>query len=250
MSNKTLEDSLADWLIEKGFALEMETATAFRHAGFDVRQSSVILDRQESKAREIDVLAEDPDFIGTLEIYCLAECKSSTKYPWVVFIADDTLQNFSPVHAFAMVSPAAREAMLKAYQNNVPAIKGLLTNPKKVGYAFRQGHTDKDIAYTAAMGALKACHVIATSVRKDDTNHMKFVFPIIVVDMPLYECIRSADGKLILTEVEQTQFLFSSYIPEHVSCCIRVVRNSALANVTASLKNVANALRSALEELP
>lgn len=98
-----LVKQITDWLNKTGFPLEMEAASAFRDAGFDVRQSATYADPQSDKGREIDVLAMDPDLIGIIDISFVVECKSSTK-PWVVFTSDDALRNYNRL--FAFIRPA------------------------------------------------------------------------------------------------------------------------------------------------
>lgn len=58
-----MRSKVLEWINKSGFPLEMESAKAFRKAGFDVRQSATLLDLEERKGREIDVLASDPDWI-------------------------------------------------------------------------------------------------------------------------------------------------------------------------------------------
>jgi len=93
-----LTEKIIEWLKTTGFPLEMEAASAFRAAGFDVRQSATFPDPQSDKGREIDVLAQDPDIIGVIEISFVIECKSSSK-PWVVFTSDDALSGYNKLLA-------------------------------------------------------------------------------------------------------------------------------------------------------
>ncbi|MDO8052034.1 hypothetical protein O3301_26540 [Janthinobacterium sp. SUN211] len=244
MVKKTVEDSISEWLLKTGFPLEMEAAQAFREAGFEVRQSSVQLDPQEGKAREIDILAEDPDWIGIIEISCVVECKAS-KNPWVVFTSDAALQNYNRLFAFGITSSEAREAILKnnSYSRG---LKDVMQRPSnKAGYAFRQAFADKaiDTAYSAAIASLKACHVITKDRKEREWPSLRFAFPIIVVDAPLFECQMREDGELIMTQVEQSDFLFSSYFPDSVGCCIKVVTKSELKKVAIYYKNMANSIR-------
>ena len=87
-----LKNKVLDWIKKTGFPLEMEAASAFRSAGFGVRQSFTYTDPQSEKGREIDVLAQDPDWMGVIEISFVLECKASSK-PWVVLTSEDALEN-------------------------------------------------------------------------------------------------------------------------------------------------------------
>lgn len=95
-STKVLE-----WLQKTGFPLEMYAASTFRGAGFDVRQSATYADPDCAKGREIDVLAQDPDVLGLVEISFVVECKASLN-PWVVLTSDDALSNYNRLFAFAI----------------------------------------------------------------------------------------------------------------------------------------------------
>ncbi len=105
-----MREKVLSWINKSGFPLEMEAAKAFRNAGFEVRQSATHLDQEEKKGREIDVLAQDPDLLGVVDIYYVVECKSSDK-PWVVLMGDDVLSGFNRVHVFSVLSTDAKAEM-------------------------------------------------------------------------------------------------------------------------------------------
>jgi hypothetical protein len=238
LSNKVLE-----WLRSTGFPLEMEAAAAFRNAGFDVRQSGTFPDPQSDKGREIDVLAEDPDVLGVIEISFVVECKSSSK-PWVVLTSEDALANYNRLFAFAITSGAARKALASRLTELSPVLRQYIDRPKRGGYGFRQAlGKDADPAYTAAMSAIKACHGIAQDRVSSSIPRLAFAFPVVVVDSPLFECSRRDDGDLQLTEVSDSKFLFSAHIPGHVGCCIKVVTRECLPVYAKWAKGLANVIR-------
>jgi hypothetical protein len=85
----------------------MEAAAAFRRAGFEVKQSVTYPDPQSDKAREIDVLATQPDIVGVIDVSFVVECKASHN-PWIVLMSEDALANYNRLFAFAVTSRAAR----------------------------------------------------------------------------------------------------------------------------------------------
>lgn len=241
-----LADKIIEWLNSTGFPLEMEAASAFRAAGFDVRQSAVFPDSQSDKGREVDVLAQDPDLIGIIEISFVVECKSSSN-PWVVFTSEDALSGYNRLLAFAMTSGAAKDALAKRIG------KGLweshISRPERGGYGFRQAlRKDSDPAYTAAIGAVKACHGIAQDRVSSAIPLLAFAFPVIVVDSPLFECSRKSNGELALVEVSTSEFLFSAHIPEYVGCCVKVVTKEQLPVFAEWAKELANSIRKEFDE--
>lgn len=231
-----------EWLEKTGFPLEMEAASAFRTAGFDVRQSFTYLDPEMAKGREIDVLAQDPDLIGVVDIAFVVECKASAN-PWVVFTSDNAFENYNRLFAFAVSSGAARSALAKRVSTP------LLERPTRGGYGLRQAFgKDSDPAYGAAISVLKACHGIAKDRVGSKIPLLAFAFPVIVVDSPLFECSRSPDGQLQLVEVDQSDFLFSAHMPEHIGCSIKVVTRLKLQDFAHSAKKLADALRKELKD--
>lgn len=242
-----MREKVLSWINKSGFPLEMETAKAFRNAGFDVRQSATHLDPEEQKGREIDVLAQDPDFWGVVDTYFVVECKSSDK-PWVVLMADDALSGVSRLHAFAVSSSDAKTEMFSLWRGNED-FKGFLEKSERCGYSFRQALGGKnDRAYTAATSVLKACVGLTRERRAQMIKRFAFALPVIVVDTPIFECTLSSEGEIDLMEVEESGFLFSVHMPDEVACFIKVIRKEILQEFALSSKETANSLRKFMEE--
>lgn len=240
-----LSTKVLEWLNTTGFPLEMEAASAFRAAGFDVRQSAVLPDPQSDKGRELDVLAQDPDILGVVEVSFVIECKSSSN-PWVVFTSEDALSGYNRLFAFALTSQAAKSSLNK--RTNSILWDKYISRASSGGYGFRQAlRKDSDPAYTAAIGALKACNGLAQDREASPIPRLAFAFPVIVIDSPLFECARTAGGHLTLTEVHHSEFLFSAHIPEHVGCCVHVVTKEHLPTFARWAKELSNEIRKELE---
>jgi hypothetical protein len=237
-----LESKVRKWVLQTGFPLEMEAASAFRNAGFEVRQSGTFVDLESNKGREIDVVASDPDWIGIVNISFVIECKASPN-PWVVLASQDALANFNRIFAFSILSPDALEACVSRIHGSFSTIKRYIMRPNQGGYGLRQafGKGD-DAAYTAAMSAIKGCHDLARK-GSGDFPALTFAFPVIVVDAPLFECTRKDDGKIELSRVQASEFLFSAHVPEPVSTCVKVVHREHLPKFASEMKQLANAIR-------
>lgn len=240
------KQKILDWLEKTGFPLEMEAASAFRMAGFDVRQSFTYPDPEIGKGREIDVLAEDPDpfLLGIIEISFVIECKAS-KNPWVVLTSEDAFANYNRIHAFSISSKAAKDVLFTQIDKQVK-LPAFLERPSNGGYGLRQAFgKDSDPAFAGAINVLKACIGIAQD--RPNIPRLAFAFPVIVVDSPLFECSRTLDGKLDLVEVDQSEFLFSAHIPEKIGCAIKVITRPKLQDFANSAKQLANELRNQLK---
>lgn len=238
------KEKVLEWLRKTGFPLEMQAASAFREAGFDVRQSYTFPDPQSEKGREIDVLAEDPDWRGITDIYFVIECKSSTN-PWVVLTSEDATPNYSRLHAFAVTSEAAKNLLI-ARSPNYGQLTPYIKRGTHGGYGFRQALKDNDPAYTAAIEALKASRGLTRDRESSSIPRFAFAFPVIVIDSPLFECSLTADGELQLVEVKQSEFIFSAHIPEYVGCCIKVVTKEHLPAFAQWAKGLAGSIRKEL----
>jgi hypothetical protein len=238
------KDSVHSWLQKTGFPLEMKAAAAFRRAGFDVRQSFVYQDPEQSKGREIDVFATDPDSLGVIDISFIIECKASVN-PWVILTSEDTFQNYNKMLSFCIASTDARAAMIKRMLHEKRTLP-FLERPSRGGYALRQAFAKKEddiSAYTAAMGALKAAKEATKERVAESIPKLSFSFPVIVVDAPLFECTLLDNGELDLKEVEQSDFLFSAHIPEAVGCAIKIVSAKRLDAFAGEARTLADNLR-------
>ncbi len=242
-----LNARIHDWLLGTGFPLEMRAASVFRSVGFEVRQASTYADPQTEKGREIDVFAVDPDIYGIVEISVVVECKASAS-PWVALISDATLAGYNRLHAMAVSSGAAKSAvfeqMVKAQEKAKPRALEL---GDRCGYGLRQAFSkDHDPAYAACVNVLKACAAIARDREAAHAPRLAFAFPVLVVESPIFECELSANGQLSLQEVNSSNILFSAYLPEPVSSCIRVVHSDGLEEAARELKATVDDLRAFL----
>lgn len=243
-SNSVL-NAVRTWLDKQGFPLEMRTASAFRAAGFDVRQSSYYVDPETGKGREIDVLAYHPDpvMLGVTKIMFVIECKTSDK-PWLLLQSADTLVGYLRYRAFSVLSDAALTTMLhhSEWIETLPWLK----KPPLAGYAFRQAFGEKDVAYSAAITVAKACENLV-GPQDDQFPTFTLVFPIIVVDSPLISCNIRKDGTLQLKRIKSGEFLFLAKLQKHFGSCIRVVTVNALEDFAIEAGQAANQFRAAFK---
>ena len=244
--NEHMLPKVREWLEARGFTLEMRTASAFRAAGFEVRQSSVYTDTETGKDREIDVLAIDPDIMGIVGIHFIIECKH-TKKPWVLLCSPDVLTGYHRVLAFAAISEKMRMALTDRLDE---LLKDCPWMPKEhlVGYSLREAFSDDgDLPFAAASSVASACDDFVreqTQSFNPYAQNFRIAFPIIVVDGPLVRGSLSENGDIDLEEVEDGQFLF--FFRDR-GTCIRVLTASRVAEFALDAKRVANQIRSTLK---
>jgi hypothetical protein len=226
-------EKVKQWLEGQGFSLEMRTASAFRKARFEVRQSTYYIDPETRKPREIDVLASLYDLTGIVRVHFVVECKSSQK-PWVLLSSRDTLTGYNRIHAFGALNQTARSLLMKHFQELVHDRLPWLEKPDLVAYSFRQAFSEVDVAYTASIGVVKACESLVRATSRYDT--FAFAFPVIVTDSPLVQCVLGENGEIQVQQVSKGEFLFSGH---DLGTCIRVLNIDALDDYVGEAQKVA-----------
>lgn len=235
-----------EWLEAQGFTLEMRTASAFRAAGFEVRQSNLYVDTKTGNAREIDVLAIDPDVLGVIDIRFIVECKS-TKKPWVLFCSPDTLVGYNRIFAFAALSEKARGVLVDRLGELLSKFPWLHKDGL-IDYSVRQALSNADVAYAAAATVANACENFVHGVEGSYRPPLCFAFPVIVIDGPLIRCSLAENGDVQLEEADQGEFLFFlGGLLHDFGTCIRVVAASRLAAFTVEAKQAADQIRAELK---
>src|SRR5690606_1710257 len=108
------------------------------------------------------------------------------------------------------------------------------------GYGLRQAFCkDNDPAFAACISVMKAAKV-QLEESHSKTERYKFVMPVIVVDAPIFECTIADDGKLRLREVDCTSFNFTAYIPDRISCTVRLAHKSSLDFLARQIKRISD----------
>lgn len=245
MSDSDLRSKVVDWLERTGLPLEMETATEFQKAGFTVAQSSIYADPESERGREIDVVAHARDRTGMVQIYFAAECKASPN-PWVVL--ETNVKPFAPpVYFFGVGTLIAREAILEDLSSGARKLWPFVQAFETGGYALRQAFSkDSDPAYAAVMSAIKASSALAAEPIST-TPRLVFALPVLVVDSPLFECRRSAEGKLTIFPTEMSQFYFTAMIPERTSAVVRVVTKRSLPTFVKLCRSLSDNIIEAMQ---
>jgi hypothetical protein len=244
--NVSVSSKVLAWLDVGGFPLEMKAAAAFRHAGFEVRQSATYADPMTEKGREIDVLANDPDLFGFIDLATVVECKSSPN-PWVVLTANDAMEGYNRLRTRAVFTDRAYLGLTRDSMHKLK-VSPLLHAEGRCGYALRQAFSKgNDPGYEAAMAVVSACRGIFPPSTGSGAATVAAAMPVIVVNAPIFECELDLDGGLRLTEVQQSDFIFSARIPEYVSCTIRIVHIDAIGDTAKWAKQIVNQLRADLQ---
>jgi len=238
-------DQVKNWLKDQGFPLEMQTAAAFRKAGFEVTQSNLYSDLDTKKPREIDVFAADKDYVGVTQIAFIVECKSSKK-PWLLLTDPEALTGHNRVRSFAFVSQNAITAMIEdpVFDSLMEQCPWFRKENQLAGYSLRSAFSDNDIAYDAASCAAKASLDFVNGAKD---YQQRVAFPVIVIASPLVRCWLDEKGEIQAEEIPQGEVFFKYDLTNPWSC-IRVVTLAALPEFAHQAAQVAAFLRNQLLE--
>lgn len=201
MSNE-LEQKIARWLDESGYALEMRVARAFYDAMFDVSPGERYRDGET--LREIDVLAQrrvqrhgdGP----ALMLAPVVECKSSAKRPWVVFTKHESYERDAVRKGVVDKDVAATVAELSDRWVMYPPYG---YDRSRVGFAVvdavldKTKNDDEDLnrAHNAVRQVLSAAYGLRGRLGGATTlTPLVLAIPVIVTKAPIIEATLQRDG--------------------------------------------------------
>ncbi|MDP8247794.1 MAG: hypothetical protein P9M00_06620 [Candidatus Tritonobacter lacicola] len=244
--NERLGNKIRTWLDKQGYPLEMRTAAAFRAEGLTVMQSQYYLDPETQKPREIDVICDMAN--SELPVACLRlviECKSGNK-PWIVFSSAHTLYGFNRLFALGVLSDTVRRE-LAATTPDGPERLMWFKKDGRVGYGVAQAFTDESpTPFVAVLSAVKASLWQHTNLGPASVP-LFAVFPVVVLDSPLFECYLDDQGSLQLAEVATIDFFFQMQIGSFSGTCVRFVTARGLPDYCREVKAEFGALLGILE---
>lgn len=233
---------VADWLDQQGYPLEMRTAAAFQ-AAFNVTQSLSYVDPESGKERELDLVAWAS---GILEL--AVECKSSPAKPWIVFTTANKFYAQS-VLMHQIVTASLDEQWRKLWDSLEVQELPIFRQPTRMGYGATQAFTQReDVVYAALKGATKGA-----AARRDRYNawnkdtHLPtdiLVFPVVVVDAPLFECSLGDDSHMLLEETVRSMLALRN--PQGGLSFLHLVHADALVSFVDDCAITAAALVEAL----
>jgi hypothetical protein len=230
-----MRDRVVKWLEEQGYPLEMRVASAMRRTGLWVRQSAHYTDLESRKSREIDVLATERELHGLGETHFVIECKTSSK-PWVLFTSPFTLENFNRIRAFGIFSKDAMKVLVEhSFSRDLEPTLKWIKKDGRVGYnltpAFSSG---EDAAYQAVCSVIKASMSL---VREPIGTHanLVFIFPVIVIGAPLFECYLEENGETNVVQVQEGWLFFDGGISGFQGTCIRIVSEAGIQQLSSEI---------------
>lgn len=201
----SLQQRVVAWLETEGFPTEFRTTLAFRAAGFHAQQG--VHYRADGSPREIDLVADRTLRKDKLWVRCkfVVECKWSAK-PWIVFTDRYSRIGAAACIAQTMGSKAGNALLwLAAGSSDLQNLK-MFATPDMPGFGGRQAFSKGDDQFYKAMaGVTTAASTLAASYdehRKlgEAPEYAVCVFPIIVVEGPLFRSFYDPDSGAMMVE--------------------------------------------------
>jgi hypothetical protein len=209
-----LKSQVKGWLKGTGYPFEMQVAKCLQEAGFGISPSEYFEDSETGKWRETDVVAYEQYKNGDLQFNfaLIAECKGEKEEPWVLFSNKDQYPESLSISRRA-TSNEGRKVLRALTQNQAVKTSPLFAVPERSGYNLivkskTQGgngkeRTNKDVAYNALDSVLKATMGLVGRLEKMALTVIPFVWPVIVINSPLFEAYLDDSGELQVNEINK-----------------------------------------------
>jgi hypothetical protein len=198
-------DGVKKWFARHGYSLELQTARQFQRAGFDVAHGAFYRDPESDKPREIDVVATKDALGGTwwIRVTFVIECKSGQNQSWALL--GSPASSVDGIGRLTVGIHSERAGMLGAYlRRRSPVGEASLwkrsQNPARG--LVRIGEGNDDLAFAAMVSVVKAAVAqleFANSSEELGDPLAEFVFPVIVIDSPLYRVNLDEHGDMAYT---------------------------------------------------
>ena len=200
-------DGVKKWFTKHGYPLELQTARHFQTGGFDVAHSSFYKDPETGKLREIDVVASRdlPGGKWWIRVTFVVECKAGQNQSWVL-LGSPT----APVDGIGRLTVGIRSkraGTLGPYlrrRSPVGTVDLWKRSQRPARGLVRVGNGNEDVAYAAITTLVKAATAqlaFAETLEETGEQVAEFVFPVLVVDAPLYRISLDVAGEVAFEEI-------------------------------------------------
>jgi hypothetical protein len=233
---------VTEYLKNNGYPFEMFVAQQFKSSGFEIYQSSLYVDTETGKEREIDINAYYNRFFHDVQFSfkVIIECKHANT-PWILFSGENKgfedlgLENFyganhagkkllevlSGIPVFGFTKPFRIESRM-AYGITETADKGKNEENNKNSYK----------AVMTLMNALRSEKQTDQSVKG---KIFEIFVPVIAVKGKLFECYLDVNEKEMINEVNEGQFIYKSNVYPGVFPLIEVIAENRVADLAKKI---------------
>jgi hypothetical protein len=233
------------YLSKNGYPLEMYVAKQFRLAGFEVYQSSIYVDKETGKDREIDVTAYYVRHISNIQFSfkVIIECKYA-KNVWVLFSGENPGFRDLKIDSFYCSNYAGGKLLsqlseIKSFNTTVP-----FRIQEKLIYGLTEAKDgngdDSRTTYKAVMTILNSLQYEKEVTKYERT--FEVYIPIIVVQGKLCECYLNDSDSEEIKEIQEAQLLYKSNIYPGVFPLIEIISKDKVSEFANKLYNDLNSI--------
>jgi len=208
-----LDHKIYKWLEQHGYPLELRIAKIIQENGYDVTQSLNYEDPEVGGLREIDIIGFKYKNVGNVwfTFSMVVECKSSKKYPWIMFASKDKFLYDASLYKGRYASNNGQLLINKLKKQNLLEELNFFKINELRGFNLIRALTNggKDAAYTAIKSVTKASEALVLRSNNSFDAICRIYFPVIVIDNRLFECYLDDNSEMKLKETGHSQLILS-----------------------------------------
>jgi hypothetical protein len=240
---KDIKNTIRNYLSEHGYPLEMFVAKEFRKAGFEVYQSSMYIDQETGKNRELDVIAYYPRVLGEIHFNfkVIIECKYA-KNPWILFSGENKGFEDLKIDSFYCCNYAGSEMLNRLTLEDNFNEKTWFKLNLKLGYGLTEAiysTREKEKVQTTYKAITTLINSLKHERAKDNAYTQKtfdvFV-PVIVMQGKLFECYLNESNEVEVNEINEGQLLYKSNVYPNVFPSIEIINKDQVFILAEKLR--------------
>jgi hypothetical protein len=219
--------TIKEYLAKNGYPLEMFVAKQFQLEEFEVYQSSIYVDKETGKDREVDVAAYYVRYYGDIQFSfkIIIECKYAV-HPWILFSGEHP--GFKDMKVDSLYGSNNAGGKLLTELAQIPEFCDSLPFriQQKLSYGLVEanpnGKQDEGrTTYKAIMTLLNALQY-EKEIPKNG-KIVEFYIPVIVVQGKLFECYLDHNDEEVINEIQEGQLLYKSNVFPNVFPVIEII---------------------------
>jgi len=240
------KETVKQYLSQNGYPFEMFVAKQFRSAGFEVYQSTLYVDKESGKDRDIDVTAYYVRVIGDIQFSfkVLIECKYATNI-WVLFTGENHGFRDFKVDSLYGSNYAGRELLTILSQiDDFNAVLPFRLN-QILGYGLTEAvkNTKQEESRTTYKAIMTLLNALQYEKEKEQGGKIFEIYiPMIAIQGRLFECYLNDNDKEEINEIKEGQLLYKSNVFPGVFPIIEIVTKEKVFEIATKLYSDLNAI--------
>ena len=245
-----IEAQILSEINKTGFHLELRVSDWLAKWKYSAKHSVYYIDNDESKGRELDILAhktswkEERKFLWFADNVLAVECKKSDK-PWVIFTSpkdgddDNNIFLYDHIVERDIEMPIwTSDTIWETVIDPVSAINPLF-NHSRIGRTYFVPFTNSEnseIIYKSLTTAVKATIAIKENSGYGGSRVI-FYYPTVVLQGRLFESyLENGESKLVETEIVPVSFTYQSAKYKPVNFIVPIVTENVFEKYLSSLE--------------